>query len=364
MFGGFFQGRRVFVTGHTGFKGAWLALWLKELGATVSGFALDPPTAPNLYEVLGEVVADDTRADIREGERVLAALQRAQPEVVFHLAAQPLVRRSYSEPLETVAVNIVGTANLLEAIRHRGQPCTVIVATSDKCYENREWDLAYRENDPLGGHDVYSMSKAAAELVTNAWRQSFFRPGSADIRVATARAGNVIGGGDYAADRIVPDCVRCLQRGEAITVRNPHATRPWQHVLEPLSGYLALAARLASDTRANSPLAAAFNFGPGPASNRPVAALVDEILRHWPGTRTTPPSAGQPHEAARLNLAIDKAVAQLEWAPVWDFATTVRETMVWYRERHLRQSAAMLEFSRVQIASYAAAAAARRIPWA
>jgi CDP-glucose 4,6-dehydratase len=377
---GFFRGKRVLVTGHTGFKGAWLSLWLHELGASVAGFALDPPTHPNLYEIVRERVfppaagADDGRGDIREMSVVEEALGRFAPDVIFHLAAQPLVRLSYAEPLETLATNVMGTAHLLEAVRRRNVPCTVVVVTSDKCYENREWEFAYREHDPLGGHDVYSMSKGAAELVAAAWRHSFYQtPTCQGIRMVTARAGNVIGGGDFALDRILPDAVAALTAGKSVPVRNPHATRPWQHVLECLGGYLWLAARLAlaGEGEERRRLESAFNFGPGPSANRPVSALVAEFLRHWPGGQWEDLSGRigpQPYEAGRLNLAIDKADAMLGWFPVWTFEETVGRTAGWYH----RQAAAgtegaapaLLELCLQQIEDYTADAASRNVAWA
>ena len=376
-FADFYRGKRVLVTGHTGFKGSWLSLWLCELGASVTGLSLDPPTQPNLYEIVrGQVFAkeigEDGRGDIRDLGTVEHALENAAPEVVFHLAAQPLVRLSYEQPLETLASNVMGTAHVLEAIRRRGTACTVVIVTSDKCYENREWEFAYRENDPLGGHDIYSMSKAASELVAEAWRKSFFQAtgGNGDIRMATARAGNVIGGGDFARDRIVPDAATALSEGKAVPVRSPGATRPWQHVIECLGGYLCLAARLATaeDGGERRRLESAFNFGPGPAANRPVSELVTEFLRHWPGGKWEDLSGRlgkQPHEAARLNLAIDKADAVLNWSPAWPFEETVRRTATWYYQRSTQDDpAALLALCSTQLRDYTEAAAAKRIAWA
>ncbi|MFM8471748.1 MAG: CDP-glucose 4,6-dehydratase, partial [Limisphaerales bacterium] len=277
-----YAGRRVFVTGHTGFKGSWLSLWLHHVGAHVTGFSL-PAVSPGLHEVIREkTFTTEFSGDIRDSRALREAVRTAQPDFVFHLAAQALVRCSYAEPVETFEVNALGTVRLLEAVRAAGLACPVIVVTSDKCYENRGWEWGYRENDPLGGHDVYSMSKAATELVVQSWRRCFFQIDARLGPLATVRAGNVIGGGDYAADRIVPDCVRALRAGQPIAVRNPHATRPWQHVLDCLSGYLWLGAMLAAPER-EARLADAFNFGPDARSNQPVAALVTELLRHWPG---------------------------------------------------------------------------------
>ena len=367
------------VTGHTGFKGAWLSLWLRELGAVVSGLSLDPPTDPSLYDIIRPRAFPETdgghdgRGDIRGIAVVEEALNRVEPEVIFHLAAQPLVRLSYEQPLETLASNVMGTAHVLEAVRRRGNACTVVVVTSDKCYENHEWEFAYRENDPLGGHDIYSMSKGASELVAAAWRHSFFQAagGANDVRMATARAGNVIGGGDFARDRIVPDAATALVAGLAVPVRNPHATRPWQHVLECLGGYLWLGARLAQAEEADERrrLESAFNFGPGPGANRPVGELVTEFLKHWPGGKWDDLSGAlgkQPHEASRLNLAIDKADMLLGWFPVWPFAETVRRTAAWYYRRAMSPGdhAAMLALSLEQLNDYTAAAAAKSAVWA
>src|SRR5713226_458909 len=277
MFNGFYQGKRVLVTGHTGFKGGWISLWLKKLAAEVWGISLPPPTNPNLHEIIkSHSFAGEIECDIRNLDALAAAVRKVRPEVIFHMAAQPIVRRSYTEPLETFQTNAVGTANLLESVRRAERNCILIVITSDKCYENKEWEFAYRENDPLGGHDIYSMSKGATELVAQAWNKSFFIPNPKLGPVVTVRAGNVIGGGDYAQDRIVPDCVRALIETKPILVRNPVAVRPWQHVLECLSGYLWLAARLSQESK-TSRLASAFNFGPEPSARQPVRRLVEEV---------------------------------------------------------------------------------------
>ncbi|NBR85973.1 MAG: CDP-glucose 4,6-dehydratase [Proteobacteria bacterium] len=358
-----YAGRRVFITGHTGFKGSWLSLWLHTLGAEVVGFSLPPATPPNLHETLGgKVFADEIFGDIREMQAVNAAVAAARPDFVFHLAAQPLVRLSFAQPVETFEVNVMGTVHLLEALRTAGQRCPVIIVTSDKCYENRGWEWGYREHDPLGGHDVYSMSKAATELVAQSWRRSFFQTDARLGPLATVRAGNVIGGGDYAADRIVPDCVRALLAGRPIGLRSPHATRPWQHVLDCLSGYLWLGAKLAGPTP-EARLADAFNFGPDARSNQPVAALVHEFLQHWPGEWRDESRADAPHEASFLHLSTDRAAQWLGWYPTWDFATAVRETARWYHARHVT-GADMAAFSRAQIAAFTAAAAARGLTWA
>ena len=364
MFNGFYQGKRVLVTGHTGFKGGWVSLWLKQLGAAVWGVSLPPPTHPNLHEIIkSHAFAGEIECDIRRLDALAAAVKKIQPEVIFHMAAQPLVRRSYIEPLETFETNAVGTANLLESVRRAELNCIVIVITSDKCYENREWDFAYRENDPLGGHDIYSMSKAATELVAQAWNRSFFIPNAKLGPVATVRAGNVIGGGDYAQDRIVPDCVRALIEKKPILVRNPSAIRPWQHVLECLSGYLWLAARLSQEPK-TSRLAGAFNFGPEPSARQPVRQLVEEILAVWPGEWVDGSNPNSPHEATLLSLAIEKAGALLGWYPTWEFTEAIQRTVAWYYERHAIQNRNMLQYSVGQIAEYFKAAQKKDLPWA
>ena len=374
MFRNFYQSKRVFLTGHTGFKGSWLAEWLMLLGAEVHGYALDPQPHELLFNQLGLAtrLTSDTRADLADRALLARRIDEIQPEIVLHLAAQPLVRLSYEIPLETFATNVMGTAHVLDAVRAAGRPCTVVCITTDKCYENREWLHAYREEDAMGGHDPYSASKGAAELVIASYRKSFFPP-SSGIRLASARAGNVIGGGDWALDRIVPDCIRALRKGEAVPVRNKIATRPWQHVMEPLSGYLHLAASLASeqpDSRItespNHPitrvLASAFNFGPTLASNRTVAELVEELLKHCGGTWTDASDPLAVHEASKLNLATDKAFHLLKWQPVWDFEETLAKTAEWYLGEGSGLSP--LELTRQQIAAYQIAASARCIAWA
>jgi CDP-glucose 4,6-dehydratase len=324
-----FAGKKIFVTGHTGFKGSWLIAWLAELGADITGYSL--PGEAWLFDRLGLAKRMlDLRGDIRDLPELQDALVETQPDFVFHLAAQPLVRLSYRQPLETWAVNVQGTAHLLESCRALTNRAAVVCVTTDKCYLNREWLHAYREHDSLGGHDPYSASKAAAEMAVASYRDSFFSAPGSPVRVASARAGNVIGGGDWAEDRLVPDCIRALQKGETIRVRNPASTRPWQHVLEPLGGYLVLAAALVREP-AGSALASAFNFGPGLASNRSVRDLVEAIVRHWPGQWEAASDPAGPHEAGKLNLATDKAFHLLGWQPVWAFDETIRQTVEWYR---------------------------------
>ncbi len=351
----------VFVTGHTGFKGSWLAQWLTQLGASVTGYALDPPTEPNLFDALdlGTRIRH-VIADVRDRERLEAEMQVSQPAVIFHLAAKALVRRAYEEPRETFQTNVMGTVNVLEAARVCPSVRAVVVVTSDKVYENRETGQAFRETDPLGGRDPYGGSKAAAEVVTNVYRESFFADGAA---VASVRAGNVIGGGDWAPDRIIPDSVRALVSGEPVVVRNPDAIRPWQHVLEPLSGYLTLGGELLRDGRR---FAGAWNFGPTlERSDQPVRWVVERFLAEWgAGSWTTPASSdGQPHEAQRLSLDSSKAREQLEWHPVWDPPTAVRRTASWYRE-YYRAPARARDLVDDELQAYQDDARAAGLVWA
>ena len=363
-----YRGKRVLVTGHTGFKGAWLSEWLLDLGAHVTGLALPPPTNPALFDQLGLATRLEHRlGDVRDLTTVQRVVDECRPDFVFHLAAQSLVRLSYRQPAETYATNVMGTVNVLEALRTANRPCTVVAVTTDKCYENKEWAHGYREEDPMGGHDPYSSSKGAAELIISAYRRSFFSGPDSATLVASARAGNVIGGGDWAADRIVPDCIRALQRNEPIPVRNLVATRPWQHVLEPLSGYLWLGACLAATRLPAVPrpaaLASAFNFGPALTSNRTVAELVQEILKSWPGRWEDRSDPRAPHEAGLLNLATDKAFHLLRWKPVWNFAETVGHTADWYR-RNASDPTTARGLTHQQIAGYTAAARALNVAWA
>jgi len=333
----FWPQKRVLLTGHTGFKGSWLLLWLRELGARITGYSLAAEAVPCLFRQLAPQLAgqfEHIEADLADLSTLQAAVDACQPEVVLHLAAQPLVRQSYADPLGTWTTNVQGSMHVLEALKTLQHPCAVVMVTTDKVYENQEWTYGYRESDRLGGHDPYSASKAAAELAIASWRASFCGTGAHQtphLRIATARAGNVIGGGDWARDRIVPDAMRALAKGHAIAVRNPAATRPWQHVLEPLGGYLLLAQQLLS---LNEPPCEAFNFGPSLSSNRAVAELVATMLEHWPGRWIDARDPGAPHEAGLLHLQIDKARHQLGWWPRWDYPTTVARTVRWYREVH------------------------------
>jgi CDP-glucose 4,6-dehydratase len=326
--GAFWRGRRVLLTGHTGFKGSWLSLWLQSLGADLHGLALAPETQPNLFTAAR--VAEGmhgTTGDIRQLEPVLATMDRCRPEIVIHMAAQALVRRSYIEPVATYATNVMGTVHVLEAARQVRGVKAVVVVTTDKCYENREWPWGYREDEAMGGHDPYSSSKGCAELVTGAYRRSFF--GGGGPAVATARAGNVIGGGDWAADRLVPDVLGAFERGEPVSIRNPLATRPWQHVLEPLSGYLLLAQRLHT---AGPAWAEGWNFGPSDEDARPVQWVVELLAAQWGAGASWRQDAGShPHEAHDLKLDISKARTRLGWRPRWNLQEALERVSGWHR---------------------------------
>lgn len=367
MFGGVFNSKTVWMSGITGFKGTWLAEWLLALGANVRGFALAPPSDPSIFEQtgLGSRVPWDN-ADLRDPASVRKSLLDTEPDFVLHLAAQPLVRLSYDQPVETYATNVMGTIHVMEALRALTKPCAAVLVTTDKCYENREWVHGYREEDPVGGHDPYSSSKAACEVAIASWRRSFFK--HHPVKIASARAGNVIGGGDWAKDRIIPDCVRALAQGESILVRNRTATRPWQHVLEPLSGYLWLAAVLAKPELrpyADSLFSSAFNFGPGHDANRTVAELVAEVLKTWPGRWEDGSAPNAVHEARLLQLTTDKANALLGWCPVWQFPDAVRETITWYRDNPpLGDRAAAHACTTRQIEAYTRRAVTQGVPWA
>ena len=328
-------GQSVFLTGHTGFKGSWLALWLHQLGASVHGYALNPPTDPNLFTKarIGSLLASDTRADLADLPQLKAAMQAARPSVLLHLAAQPLVRESYQDPVGTFATNVLGTANVLEAARGIPSLRAVVVVTTDKVYENREWAHPYRESDHLGGHDPYSASKAAAEIVTASYRSSFFKGGKSghSAHVATARAGNVIGGGDWAKDRLVPDCLNAFGRGEAVRLRYPDAVRPWQHVLEPLSGYLLLSQALLGNAAAT--FARSWNFGPDRAGEATVGHVASALAKIYGESARViferQPDA--PHEAGLLTLDSSAACSSLGWKPRWTLTETLVKTVEWHR---------------------------------
>ncbi|MGB4441059.1 MAG: CDP-glucose 4,6-dehydratase [Coriobacteriia bacterium] len=359
LFRNTFVGRRILLTGHTGFKGSWLARWLLDLGADVTGYALEPDTEPSLFADLCLDRALDSRiGDVRDAGALSALVTELRPEIVLHLAAQPLVRRSYAEPRYTFETNIMGTVNVLEAVRGCEDTRVVVNVTTDKVYENPETGAAFSEDGPLGGHDPYSASKAGSEIVTTSYRRAFFS-GGAGPAIATARAGNVIGGGDWAADRLVPDCARALSAGDPVIVRNPDSVRPWQHVLEPLSGYLHLAASLLGDAT----LAGAFNFGPDPSVTATVGDVVGRFVAAWgEGAWETPEMGAQPHEAGQLRLDIEKSRRILGWFPIWDFEQTVDRTARWYRQYHGARAAADLVAE--DLAAFGDAAHDAAAPWA
>lgn len=350
---GFWRDKRVFLTGHTGFKGGWLALWLADLGAQVHGYALEPPTNPNFFTVCGlqAHLRTSTIADIRDAAALGEAMRAARPDIVLHLAAQSLVRYSFAAPLETYAVNVMGTANLLEAARRTAGVKAVINVSSDKCYENREWVWPYRENDAMGGFDPYSSSKGCAELVTSAYRRSYLAP--AGIHLASARAGNVIGGGDWAADRLVPDFLRSVDAGQTLIVRSPQARRPWQHVLEPLAGYLILAEKLCTE---GSAYAEAWNFGPREAQAHPVQWIIEYLCARVPGAAWQRDTALQPHEASLLKLDSSKANARLGWCPRWNLEGALARTLNWHQA--WKRGTDMHAFSLAQIHDYESGIAA------
>ena len=324
----FWKDKRVFLTGHTGFKGSWLSLWLQSLGATLRGLSLEPPTEPALFNVAH--VANGMEhciGDIRDFSTVKKQFAEFKPEIVIHMAAQPLVRLSYEQPIETYATNVMGTVHVLEAARRAGSVKAIVNVTTDKCYENREWVWGYRENEPMGGHDPYSNSKGCAELVSSAYRKSFFN--DSEIGMATARAGNVIGGGDWAKDRLVPDILRALQAGESVLIRNPHAIRPWQHVLEPLSGYLLLTESLYIQDQVN---AEGWNFGPRDEDARPVQWIVEHLCADWGGGASwTLQPGSHPHEANFLKLDISKARQRLQWQPKWSLEIALQKITEWHK---------------------------------
>ena len=361
-FGGAYAGKRVFVTGHTGFKGAWLTAWLGELGATVCGYSDRTPTTPSLFELAGlERHIRHVTGDVRDRARLGETMAAFRPDFVFHLAAQAIVSTSYSDPVDTVTTNVVGTACVLDVLRTLPHPCAAVIVTSDKAYENVEWPWGYRETDRLGGRDVYSGSKGAAELIFHAFHQSFYARDHG-VRIASARAGNVIGGGDWAADRIVADCVRAWSQGRPVEIRSPRATRPWQHVLEPLSGYLALGADLARSPRHHGE---SFNFGPRAEQNATVLDLLTELARTWgvSADEAFQVTGDVPfHEAGLLKLNCDKALLELRWEPTLGYRECVEFTGGWYRDV-LRGGADALELTGRQIGAYAALAGERSRAW-
>lgn len=324
----FWRGKRVFLTGHTGFKGSWLSLWLQSMGAELHGYALTPPTTPALFDEANVAQGmSSVIGDVRDYGSLLEALKQSRAEIVIHMAAQPLVRLSYDQPVETYATNVMGTVHLLEAIRQVGTVRAVVNVTTDKCYENKEWVWGYREDEPMGGYDPYSNSKGCSELVTSAYRRSFFQ--KTDTCLASGRAGNVIGGGDWALDRLVPDILRSFERKEPVIIRNPYATRPWQHVLEPLSGYLTLAQKLYEDGQS---FAEGWNFGPKEEDAKPVQWIVEELVHDWGAGASWQIDCGEhPHEANYLKLDISKAKSRLNWQPRWNLAKALGEITVWHQ---------------------------------
>lgn len=345
----FWKNKNVLLTGHTGFKGSWLSLWLQSMGANVVGYALAPPSSPSLFEVAN--VADgmmSLEGDIRDTEQLYSAFAQHQPEIVIHMAAQSLVRHSYQNPVETYATNVMGTVHVLEAVRQTSSVKAVVIITSDKCYENREWVWGYRENEAMGGYDPYSNSKGCAELVTAAYRQSFFNKTGNIVAVATARAGNVIGGGDWAADRLIPDMVRAVSENRPVLIRNPNAIRPWQHVLEPLSGYMRLAQELYEK---GTDYAEGWNFGPSDDDAKPVKWIVERYTKLWgEGASWVLDRAEHPHEAHYLKLDCSKARMRLDWKPTWTLADALENITAWHKAH--QQGKNMHEFSLQQIAEY------------
>lgn len=346
----FWQGKRVFLTGHTGFKGGWLSLWLQSLGAEVTGYALNPPTNPSLFEVakVGDGMTSIV-GDIRDLDMLQRSMKAANPDIVIHMAAQPLVRYSYANPVETYATNVMGTVHLFEAVRQCSNVRSVVNITTDKCYENREWDWGYRENEPMGGYDPYSNSKGCAELVTSAYRSSFFNPADYakhGVALASVRAGNVIGGGDWAQDRLVPDTIDAFMNGRPVVIRNPHAIRPWQHVMEPLSGYLLLAERLYEQ---GPNYAEGWNFGPNDTDAKPVEWIVERLANLWgKGASWSLDMGEHPHEANYLKLDISKARNQLGWAPKLNLGEALELIVGWYRAYGADQSMQEVVLDQIQ----------------
>jgi len=364
IFKSVFKGKKVLVTGHTGFKGSWLSTWLISLGAEVIGISCDIPSTPSNFEVsklCGFI--EDYRIDLRDAQEVNNLIQNSQPDFVFHLAAQALVRPSYDKPLDTIGINALGTANVLEALRFLSKPVVAIMITSDKAYDNVEWSWGYRETDRLGGKDPYSASKGMAELVIRTYVESFFKSEGSGVRIGIGRAGNVIGGGDWAQDRIVPDCIRSWSRNERVDIRSPHATRPWQHVLEPLSGYLSLAAHL---SKSNTFHGEAFNFGPPAYQNYSVSQLIDEMTGYWDRVQWLDISMNESrvHEAGLLKLNCDKALSDLTWQPTLHFEETVRMTVEWYKEFYQNPNDSMYDYTLSQISEYIDLGRARGMQWA
>lgn len=353
-----YKNKRILITGHTGFKGSWLALWLYELGAEVLGYSLEPPTNPNLFSTIKlDKKIHHVIGDIRDEEKLTKIFQDFKPEIVFHMAAQPLVRLSYKEPKLTYETNIMGTVNVYEAIKKTDSVKVVITITSDKCYENKEWIYGYRENDPMGGYDPYSSSKGCVELITSAYRNSYFN--NSGVAIASVRAGNVIGGGDWAEDRLIPDCIRSLSKNEIILIRNPEAIRPWQHVLEPLSGYLWLGVLMLKDkNKFNS----GWNFGPNDSDIITVEEMVKLSIKYWGSGEYKIDSSIHPHEAKLLKLDTSKAFMKLKWKPVYDIYTAIEKTINWYKAYYNNEKD-MLSYTVNQINEYIESAKRKKLLW-
>ena len=348
----FWCGKRIFLTGHTGFKGSWLSLWLQNLGAELTGYSLNPPTNPSLFELAGiKDLISSIEGDIRDTKCLTRSMQVANPQIVIHMAAQPLVRYSYQNPVETYSINVMGTVNMLEAVRVSPGVQAVVIITTDKCYENREWCWSYRENEPMGGYDPYSNSKGCVELVSAAYRSSFFNPedyANHGVALATVRAGNVIGGGDWASDRLIPDVIAAFEQGKPVRIRNPHAIRPWQHVLEPLRGYLMLTERLVHE---GPVFGEGWNFGPKEEDARPVSWVVEQMAKCWGGSaQWQVDDSEHPHEANYLKLEISKAWSRLYWRPVLHLSDALNLTVDWARQRN--KDANMLSITQQQISDY------------
>jgi len=365
MFGNIYKNKKVLITGNTGFKGAWLSLWLKQLGAEVYGVSKDIPSSPSLFEITKmESFVHHIFADIRDLDKIKKLIHKIEPEFIFHLAAQPIVKLSYDDPIDTMSSNIMGTANILESLRTADFECSAIMITSDKCYENVEWEWGYKETDHLGGKDPYSASKGAAEIVIKSYYESFFKDPSSRIKIASVRAGNVIGGADWAANRLVPDMFRAWSLGETVPIRSPHSTRPWQHVLEPLSGYLKCGQELCLDKKYNG---YAYNFGPNSDQNKTVLELLEEISKYWEIQKGAAMYALEEnnsfHEAGLLKLNCDRALQHFNWKPTLHFDETVAFTATWYNNYYNNTAINMLTFTNEQINDYVVNAGNRGNEW-
>lgn len=359
IFKGAYRGKKVFLTGHTGFKGAWLSLWLKELGAEVMGYSLEPNTTPNLFNICEiDKEINSVFGDIRDSEKLEKVMNEFNPDIIFHLAAQPLVRLSYNKPKDTYETNVIGTLNVYEAARKCKSLKAIVSITTDKCYENKEWVYGYRENDPMGGYDPYSSSKGCAELLTSSYRNSFFN--NLGISLSSTRAGNVIGGGDWAEDRLIPDLVRAVSNNQPLIIRNPIATRPWQHVLEPLSGYLWLGALL---LQGRKELSSGWNFGPNDNDVLSVEEILNLSLKEWGRGSYEVDKSAHPHEAKLLKLDISKARAELKWQPVYHVEETISKTIEWYKNYYDNKDSNIREFTLNQIKEYVKNAQEKSILW-